>query len=299
MSGVVRVDKTSNYTVMCNHHLKDKSISLKAKGLLSQVLSLPEGWDYTISGLAYINKESVTAIGSAVDELQSAGYVERTQSRRANGQMGKTDYVFHEIPIANPQPLKKRRPCSATTADSLTAEPLTENPLTVEPSTEVGMQLNKDKRNKEKINTDSIIYLSINHDGLMDGNDEIRERNRYREIIQENIELYAFKHDRRYDIDRINGIVEMMLDVVCSNNDTIKINGAPVAQAIVKSRFLKLERKHIEYALDSMDSNPSFIKNPQAYMLTTLFNAPNTIDQYYTSLVNYHSSGKETSCKKK
>lgn len=299
MSGVVRVDKTSNYTVMCNHHLKDKSISLKAKGLLSQVLSLPEGWDYTISGLAYINKESVTAIGSAVDELQSAGYVERTQSRRANGQMGKTDYVFHEIPIANPQPLKKRRPCSATTADSLTAEPLTENPLTVEPSTEVGMQLNKDKRNKEKINTDSIKYPSINHDGLMDGNDEIRERNRYREIIQENIELYAFKHDRRYDIDRINGIVEMMLDVVCSNNDTIKINGAPVAQAIVKSRFLKLERKHIEYALDSMDSNPSFIKNPQAYMLTTLFNAPNTIDQYYTSLVNYHSSGKEPSCKKK
>ena len=133
----------------------------------------------------------------------------------------------------------------------------------------------------------------------MDGNDEIRERNRYREIIQENIELYAFKHDRRYDIDRINGIVEMMLDVVCSNNDTIKINGAPVAQAIVKSRFLKLERKHIEYALDSMDSNPSFIKNPQAYMLTMLFNAPNTIDQYYTSLVNYHSSGKEPSCKKK
>ena len=210
MSGVVRVDKTSNYTVMSNHHLKDKSISLKAKGLLSQVLSLPEGWDYTISGLAYINKESVTAIGSAVDELQSAGYVERTQSRRANGQMGKTDYVFHEIPIANPQPLKKRSPRSATTADSLTAEPLTENPLTVEPSTEVGMQFNKDKRNKEKINTDSIKYPSINHDGLMDGNDEIRERNRYREIIQENIELYAFKHDRRYDIDRINGIVEML-----------------------------------------------------------------------------------------
>ena len=287
MSGVVRVDKTSNYTVMCNHHLKDKSISLKAKGLLSQVLSLPEGWDYTISGLSHINKESVTAIGSAVDELQSAGYVERTQSRRPNGQMGKTDYIFHELPIPVPQPLKKRSPRTPITDEPLTDEPLTENPLTDEPSTENVVQLNKDKRNTDKSNTDVIKYPSINHEGSMDVMDE---REMYRALIEENIELYAIKHDRVYDIERVNGIIEMMLDVICSEVEALKINGAAVPHAVVKSRFLKLERKHIEYALDCMDANPSMVKNPMAYTLTTLFNAPNTIDQYYTSMVNYHTA---------
>ena len=196
MSGVVRVDKTSNYTVMCNHHLKDKSISLKAKGLLSQVLSLPEGWDYTISGLAHINKESVTAIGNAVDELQSAGYVERTQSRRPNGQLGKTDYIFHELPIPVPQPLKKRSPRTPIADKPSTDEPLTENPLTAEPSTENVVQLNKDKRKKEKSNTYVIKYPSINHDGSMDGIVEMDEREIYRALIEENIELYVFEHDR-------------------------------------------------------------------------------------------------------
>lgn len=77
---VFRVERTGDYTVMSNFHLKDKRLSLKAKGLLSQMLSLPDDWDYTLSGLSYINRESKDAIRSAVNELETAGYIRRRQT---------------------------------------------------------------------------------------------------------------------------------------------------------------------------------------------------------------------------
>lgn len=78
---VFRVERTRDYTVMSNYHLRDKHLSLKAKGLLSQMLSLPEDWDYTLTGLACINKESKDAIRSAVNELEDAGYIKRHQKK--------------------------------------------------------------------------------------------------------------------------------------------------------------------------------------------------------------------------
>ena len=82
---VFRVERTRDYTVMSNHHLRDKNLSLKAKGLLSQMLSLPEDWDYTLAGLSRINRESKDAIRSAVNELEKAGYVQRRQTTDASG----------------------------------------------------------------------------------------------------------------------------------------------------------------------------------------------------------------------
>ena len=81
---VFRVERTSDYTVMSNYHLRDKRLSLKAKGLLSQMLSLPEDWDYTLAGLCYINRESKDAIRTAIRELEQAGYI-RTSTRSMNG----------------------------------------------------------------------------------------------------------------------------------------------------------------------------------------------------------------------
>jgi len=82
---VFRIERTKDYTVMSNCHLRDKRLSLKAKGLLSQMLSLPEDWDYTLSSLAYINLESKDAKRSAVNELDTAGYIQRHQTVKANG----------------------------------------------------------------------------------------------------------------------------------------------------------------------------------------------------------------------
>ena len=85
---VFRVERTHNYTVMSNYHLRDKSLSLKAKGLLSQMLSLPEDWDYTLAGLARINAEGKDAIRAAVVELEKAGYVQRRQTTDKAGKFG-------------------------------------------------------------------------------------------------------------------------------------------------------------------------------------------------------------------
>ena len=132
---VFRLERTRDYTVMSNHHLRDKSLSLKAKGLLSQMLSLPEDWDYTLSGLAYINRESKDAIRSAVNELERAGYVQRHQTTNASGKFSVNEYIIYERPVAaNPS---SEKPSSDIPAPD---KPLQDNPT----------QINTKKSNKEK-----------------------------------------------------------------------------------------------------------------------------------------------------
>ena len=125
---VFRVEKTKGYTVMSNHHLRNPSLTLKAKGLLSQMLSLPEEWDYTLKGLSSINRESVDAIRTAVWELEKAGYITRRQGRDEKGKMAAIEYTIFEQPQL----------------------PILENPT----------QLNRELSTKELSNTDSIPILS-------------------------------------------------------------------------------------------------------------------------------------------
>lgn len=127
-----RVEKNAGYTVMSNHHLRNPGLSLKAKGLLSQMLSLPDNWDYTLAGLAKINAEGKDAIRAAVRELEEAGYIERRQTRDENGKLAGNEYIIRETPVS---------PSSGF--------PTTDNPSTVKPSTENPTEINKDKSNKD------------------------------------------------------------------------------------------------------------------------------------------------------
>ena len=112
---VFRVEKNKGYTVMSNHHLRNKALSLKAKGLLSQMLSLPEDWDYTLKGLSLINRESIDAIRTAVWELERAGYIRREQGRDTKGKMADMVYTIYEQPVLDiPSFLKRateKTPC--------------------------------------------------------------------------------------------------------------------------------------------------------------------------------------------
>ena len=96
---VFRIERTRDYTVMSNHHLKDTALSLKAKGLLSMMLSLPDEWNYTTRGLAAICKEGVDAIGGALRELEKAGYIVRRQLRGPGGRISDTEYTIYEKPL--------------------------------------------------------------------------------------------------------------------------------------------------------------------------------------------------------
>ena len=116
---VIRVNKTDNYTVMSNHHLQDKQMSLKAKGLLSQMLSLPDDWDYTIKGLVSINKESEAAISSALDELKKNGYLVINKIMPKDTASGRIEYVYDifEVPCGEQKPEPKKAPKANKDAD--------------------------------------------------------------------------------------------------------------------------------------------------------------------------------------
>jgi len=283
---VFRIEKNKNYTVMSNYHLKDKSLTLKAKGLLSQILSLPENWDYTLAGLSRINRESVDAIRTAVNELERAGYITRTRERKENGQLGGAEYVIHE------QPPEGFTPDGGDTPP-IQGKPISENPTQATSALENPAQLNKDRViNKESntflLSTDSIPSLSPPPQRGTERNGTEADINKfeiYREIIHENLEYPIMIERYPYDKDRIGEIIDLMLETVCSAKQTLRIAGDDFPAELVKSKFLKLNSSHLEFVLDCMKKNTTDIRSIKKYLLAVLFNAPSTIDSYYTSLV--------------
>ena len=148
---VFRVEKTKDYTIMSNHHLKDRRLSLKAKGLLSMMLSLPKEWDYTLKGLARISREGVDAIREAVRELEQAGYVVRSRTRNPKGQLANAEYVIYEHPM----------PASRSAPKPAREKPVLENPTQEKPAQEDPMQLKKQKSNTiQKKRNQSLLSIS-------------------------------------------------------------------------------------------------------------------------------------------
>ena len=213
--------------------------------------------------------------------------------------MAAIEYTIYE----QPQPPSLENPMLENpTTDS----PILENPTTDNPTTENPMQLNKDIQRtdlpkKDKSNTDlsithSIPILSPNPSPLEDDSAEPQERKRketemqsafeiYKEIIKENISYDLLKQDMPYDYDRLDEIVDLILETVCTRRKTIRIAGDDYPAELVKAKFMKLDSEHIRFVLDCMRENTTKIRNIKQYLRAVLFNAPSTIDNYYTSLV--------------
>ena len=251
---VFRVERNTGYTVMSNHHLRNKELSLKAKGLLSQMLSLPEDWDYTLAGLSHINRESIDAIRTAVWELEKAGYILRRQGRDEKGKMTAIEYTIYE----QPQPMLE---------NPIPGKPMLENPTTDNPTSENPTQLNKDRSRtnlskKEKSitdlsSTDSFPILSPDPSPCRaaperKGTEAFKQSavDIYREIIMENIEYDTLTQDPKMDKERLDEIVDLMLETVCSARKTLRIAGDDYPAELVKSKFLKLNSSHIEFVMD-------------------------------------------------
>ena len=281
---VFRIERTRDYTVMSNHHLRNANLSLKAKGLLSMMLSLPEDWNYTTRGLAKICKEGVDAIGAALRELEGAGYIVRHQRRDKSGRITDTEYVIYE----QPQP---------DLSQPDTASPDTENPDMVKPDTEKPAELNIEKSNTQKSitdglsSTDSIPFreTAAARPPKRKGRDamSVTEIENYRELILENIEYdYLCREFATYRED-LDEIVELMVETVCARRKTTRIAGSDFPHEVVRSRFLKLDSEHIRFVMDSLQKNTTEVRNMKQYLLTVLFNAFTTISNYYTSQVNH------------
>ena len=291
---VFRIDKTKNYTVMANYHLRDTSLSLKAKGLLSLMLSLPEGWDYTTKGLACICKDGVDSICSTVKELENAGYVQRRRLRNELGHLTEVEYTILEKPI---QPASTENPSEAGKApkreNPVLEKPVLGNPVLdipeqafpeqEEPEQENPAQLNiqesiTEKSNKDLSNTDSFLP-STEAVPLTDGKKE-------REKIRAQIDYDIMRE--RYGREQIDELVEIMLEVSMNRSPTIHIGReAEYATAYVQDRFSKINAMHIERVCDGIQDNRTQVRNTKAYLLAALFNAVSTLDSYYTMQANY------------
>ena len=275
---VFRVERNRGYTVMSNHHLRNRDLTLKAKGLLSQMLSLPDNWDYTLAGLSRINREKIDAIREAVRELEKAGYIVRSRERDEKGRLRGADYIIYE----QPQP-----PVSDL--------PTLENPTQLNKDISRTDLSKKEKSNTDLSNTHSIPILSPYPSPFTEDAAEPERKGTeaktqsaieiYREIIKENIEYDILIQDPHMDKDRLDEIVDLILETVCTARKTLRIAGDDYPAELVKSKFLKLTSSHIEFVLDCMRENTSKIRNIKQYLRAVLFNAPSTIDSYYTALV--------------
>ena len=284
---VFRIERTRDYTVMSNHHLRNANLSLKAKGLLSMMLSLPEDWNYTTRGLAKICKEGVDAIGAALRELEAAGYIVRHKLRDRQGRISDTEYVIYEQP-------QLRKPD--------TDSPDTENPYLDKPDTEKPAELNieKSKTKKQKTDvpsTDSIPFRGSAADRPPErkGRDamSVEEMQDYRDLILENIEYDHLCREFSTYREDLDEIVELIVETVCARRKTTRIAGADFPHEVVRSRFLKLDSSHIEFVMECLHNNFTEIRNMKQYLLTVLFNAPTTMNNHYTAQVNHdmHAGG--------
>ena len=270
---VFRIEKTRDYTVMANHHLRNTELSLKAKGLLSLMLSLPEEWDYTTKGLARICKDGVDSICAGVRELEDHGYVVRERIRNPNGQLGAIEYTILEQPRTS-EP-KREKPDQA-------------NPVLGKPEQENPAQLNTYRTNKEESNTLSINPYPINSYPINPVTDQmgIDRMDIYREIIKENIEYDTMKDNFPYDYERLDEIVELMAETLASKKATFCIAGDTYPASTVKFKLLRINSLHIQYVFECLNKNTTEVRNIKKYLLATLFNAPSTMGSYYKAQVN-------------
>ena len=249
---------------MSNHHLRNMEISLKAKGLLSVMLSLPDNWDYTIKGLSIINKEGLDSIRSTIHELELAGYVERKRTRDLRGRFHTSEYIIREKPVS----------------------PVSENPTLDVPTQVPPMSGNPTQISKEVIKKDkSITDLSITHSFFqaqsaegMNGDDE---RNRIKSQIE--YDCMAERYSRR----QLDELVEIMLEVALNRSQTIRIGrDQEYPREYVQERFSKINASHIERVMDGIEDNQTPVKSTKSYLLAVLFNSVSTIDHYYTIQAN-------------
>ena len=293
---VFRIDKTRDYTVMSNHHLKNKALSLKAKGLLSLMLSLPDDWDYTTRGLAHICKDGIDSICSGVQELEEHSYVTRRRIRNEKGQLTEIEYTIMEQPVSADVESHSPKREKPVLDNPILGNPVLGNPKQAEPEQEKPAQLNTNRSKTNPFNTLSqnpypIKSYPINPAEAGTDGMEKDAMNEYREIVKENIEYSVMRDNFPYDHERLDEIVELMAETLCSQKATICIAGDDYPAASVKMKLLRINSLHIQYVFECLDKNTSEIRNIKKYLLAVLFNAPSTMGSYYKAQVNHDMYG--------
>lgn len=297
---IVRIPKINNYTIMSNHHLTDPALSLKAKGLMSYMLSRPDNWDFTIEGLACQNKEGTDAISRVIHELENRGYISRRRIRNQAGKFTDMEYNILECPLKNaaatPVPEKP------AAEKPVPKHPLPENPVVDSPDTdspipESAGQINTDPPKTEEIKTEqSNLDLSKTDQSIPDSTavsvptdiDSLKKRPSVRQLTTD-IRFQIGYHELKevYGQEDMDNILSLIVEVLTSKREYFSISGGRLPAELVRERFQKLDSQHIQYVFGCMKKSRSEIRNIKQYLLAALFNAPATMDTYYRAKVNH------------
>lgn len=288
MSTVFRVFKTEKFSVISNYHLFDKRLTHKATNLLTTMLALSPVWDYTLKGLASLKKDGIDGVRSGIRELEKLGYLTRRQLRNEKGQLAHNEYLVYETPELNPNFAKSEENCQEL--------PSLENPITDKkinspslenPSTENPTQLNTKLLNTKYINQSYQDNNNININNTyrcdeMDSIDKIDRKEIKAELKKQlSYEKLISRNETDQKQKQINSIINILADVMSSRSQNIRIGGENKPLEEVIQRFKQLTDKHIAYVLECLNKNADKPRNIRAYLLTSLFNAPSTIDCYY------------------
>lgn len=301
MSTVFRVFKTEKFSVISNYHLFDKRLTHKATNLLTTMLALSPVWDYTLEGLASLKKDGIDGVRSGIRELEKLGYLTRRQLRNEKGQLAHNEYLVYETPELNPNFAKREENCQELPSleNPMTDEkskkiPSLENPITDKkinspslenPSTENPRQLNTKLLNTKYINQsyqDNNIN-NINNTYRCDEMDSIDtiDRKEIKAELKKQLNYEKLISEKGTDKKQINSIVNILADTMSSSSRRIRIAGENKPLEEVIQRFKQLTDKHIGYVLECLSKNADKPRNIRAYLLTSLFNAPSTMDCYY------------------
>lgn len=256
---VHRSDKSKGYyTPMSNHHLRDIDLSLKAKGLLSLMLSLPDDWDYSAKGLATLCQEGRDSVESGLKELEREGYLLRRRIRSPNGCFGHIRYEIYEEPLLKDRASAQPRRDKSEQDDSKQDSPVLKD----------RKQLNIEKHITEQLKE----------------KEDQNDAHHWRVRIEDNIDYdyLVEKHGQ----ETIDHLVDLMLEVIVSESPYCYIAKETLPREIVKSRMLKINSEHIEFVLDALANAKSIIGNAKAYVLAALFNAPVNMDNHVRFEIN-------------
>ena len=265
---VLKNKTQKNFTMISNNILRDKELSLKNRGLLCTLCSLPDGWDFSIAGLSAIIPDGKDAIRNSLFDLENIGYIKRTLTRGVDGKF------VSEIEVFSERTAPKNSPCR----NSRVGKPDTANPTRLirhgSSDTENPTEYNTDNI-KRTINNDNDKSISQSEeDSLIDREKEI---NAYKELIAENIKLDWLLDiaDRQSEAETtmVHEIYDVICDMVCYPRESVIIKNTTYPWEVVKSQFLKLRYEHIGGILNRLVDKDLGIKNMSSYLISTLYSA--------------------------
>lgn len=322
---VFRVEKNKNYTTISNHHLQDRNLSLKAKGLLTLILSLPPDWDMTLKGLVSLSGDGVDSVRSGIQELEKAGYLRRSRSRNNLGQLLCTEYTIYEHAVTEnvaseteiddnlniiyseeshvgKSNMDKNSHVGKSDVDKNTTEKIENSQIGfsnigkpyIGKSNTIKYLNNKDTNNINNYPYQSTYSSKLCREPKENSIDEMEkaqtlyeERKAYEEIIKQNISYDLLTEQKEISRDFLDLCIQVMVDAVTSNKPYIKIKGQDIPKEAVKSVLLKLDDENISYVDMCLSESKTAIKNMQSYILTALYCSQHGGDTYFNQLVKH------------